>query len=141
MTRETDVALGPTPAADLARRSTIANDAKADICLSIHHNASGTNDPAHTAQGIETYAWPGGKGEMLAREVHRYLLAFTGAADRRVRPNKTFWMLRKPIAPAVLLELGFVTNAGEVVLLQEPTRRARLACGIAAGVMAQSDGR
>jgi N-acetylmuramoyl-L-alanine amidase len=135
MTRETDVALGPTLATDLARRSTISDQSDADICLSIHHNASGTSDPGHSAQGIETYAWPGGKGEELARRIHRLSLLFTGAADRGVRTDKKFWMIRKPVAPAVLLELGFVTNAGEVALLQEPVRRAQMVCAIAAGLI------
>lgn len=141
LTRTADVALAADPNADLRARSDAANKWGADACLSIHCNASGTADPRHTAQGIETYAMPGGRGEALARHIHRYTVALSGAKDRGVRTDRNFAMLRRTIMPAVLLELGYMTNAGEVVLLQKPLYRARLQLGIVAGLLAWAPGR
>jgi len=135
LTRTGDRELGPTLATDLRRRSDMVNDWGADACVSIHCNASGTADPGRTANGIETYALPGGRAEALARHIHRFLVVFTGAKDRGVRTNKRFWMLRMTAPPAVLVECGYVTNAGECALLQEHSYRTKLALAMAAGIM------
>lgn len=134
LTRETDIHLG------LISRCTIANKAKVDAFISVHHNASGTADPEHASSGIETFALPGGRAEVLAGKIQRFMVAFTGSKDRGVKTHENFLVLRKTAMPAVLVECGFVTNLGESVLLQQGTRRVRLACAIAAGLMTCNEG-
>lgn len=140
LTRDSDRHLGPDLVSDLRARSDTCNRWGADACVSVHCNASGTSDPQHLARGIETYALPGGRAEVLARSIHRFLVAFTGAKDRGVRTDQRFWMLRKTVPPAVLVECGYVTNAGECALLQQPTYRTRLVLAMAAGIMTWAEG-
>lgn len=50
--------------------------------------------------------------------------------------RSNFHVLRGSVMPAVLIELGFVTNANDVKLLEEKTIQLKLAKGIAEGIKA-----
>lgn len=85
-----------------------------DYFLSIHANAF-TNPTAH---GIETHALaPGGKGEKIAREIQKELVSATGLYDRGVKFSN-FHVLRVTDDPAVLVEIGFISNPKEEALMK-----------------------
>jgi N-acetylmuramoyl-L-alanine amidase len=69
----------------------------------------------------------------LAYAVHEALIAETGAVDRGVQ-QAPFYVLMGLEAPAVLVEVGFISHPEEGLLLAEPGYQAKLAAAITAGV-------
>lgn len=69
----------------------------------------------------------------LAYAVHEALIAETGAQDRGVQ-QAPFYVLMGLEAPAVLVEVGFVSHPEEVKSLSDAEYQAKLAHAITAGV-------
>lgn len=115
--------LGNSTATSLAARVNMANSWGANYFISLHCNAS---DIA-SASGSEAYAY------RLASEaayLGEYLLAglngATGLANRGVFANTGLYVLRRTYMPAVLVELGFITNEYDRLLLtSDPESFAR----------------
>ncbi len=89
------------------------------LCLSIHYNAH--NDVS--VSGIETFYHPTKpQDRAYANAIQARLIMATGAKDRGVKVFN-FHMVREPICPALLVELGFITNAEEEVKLHNAEYR------------------
>jgi N-acetylmuramoyl-L-alanine amidase len=94
-----------------AQRAAFANNAGADLVLSLH------TDSHHTAlaHGVATFHFGTGNGvtstvgEALAQFLQRELTARTGMLDCGAHP-KTWELLRLTRMPAVRIELGYLTN-------------------------------
>ena len=69
----------------------------------------------------------------LANLVQKKMITATGAVDRGVRTN-TFYVIRKPRTPALLIELGFGSHPTEGRKLATEEYRDRLATAIADGI-------
>ncbi|MFZ5827764.1 MAG: N-acetylmuramoyl-L-alanine amidase [Bacillota bacterium] len=100
---------------DLQARSALANRAKADLVLSIHANGGPPGDG-----GTEVFwAVPNlnaARSRRLAALAQEELVKALGLADRGVK-QRPFNVIRYSDAPAVLVELGFLTNPAEEALL------------------------
>lgn len=120
----------------LSVRTTRANNAGADIYISVHANAygSGWND----ANGIETLVYRiGDNGQtQLAKLVQAKLIAETGLKDRGVKERTDLAVLRDTKMPAILCECGFMTNIDEAKLLVSDDYRRKVARAICKGVCA-----
>lgn len=98
----------------LSYRCERANAAKADMYLSIHHNA-GTNGTE--SGGLEVYRHPNcsynSQTSVYQRVVYDNLIAAGIPKGNRSEPIKTadFQVLRSTNMPAVLCELGFMDSA------------------------------
>ena len=133
---------------DLTDRSRAANASESDIFVSIHINASGSS----AAQGIETYyyqpyaEYPSrinatyhanptrlNMSDTLANAIQSSLINATGAQNQGVK-RQTFAVLRETTAPAVLLELGFLSNPQEAARLNTSAYQETLANAIVAGI-------
>ena len=133
---------------DLTDRSRAANASESDIFVSIHINASGSS----AAQGIETYyyqpyaEYPSrinatyhanstrlSMSDTLANAIQSSLINSTGAQNQGVK-RRTFAVLRETTAPAVLLELGFLSNPQEAARLNTSAYQETLANAIVAGI-------
>ncbi len=115
----------------LMDRTKLANDAKADIFISLHANAA-VRSAAH---GIETLYYPGSfQGDKLARIVQNQLIKATKANDRGIKPRDNLYVLKKTYMPAILVEVGFITNAREEHLLNEREYLYLLMNSVAQGV-------
>ena len=133
---------------DLTDRSRAANASESDIFVSIHINASGSS----AAQGIETYyyqpyaEYPSrinatyhanptrlSMSDTLANAIQSSLINATGAQNQGVK-RQTFAVLRETTAPAVLLELGFLSNPQEAARLSTSAYQETLANAIVAGI-------
>lgn len=126
LTRSADVDVG------LKRRSVLANEAKADIFVSIHCNASETN---HNFQGLYVYHYPGSvQGAALAQAIQTPACQFTGAVDRGIN-SANFSVVRESKMPAVLVETGFMTCHEELLRLKDDSYQTRMAQGIAQGII------
>ena len=133
---------------DLTDRSRAANASESDIFVSIHINASGSS----AAQGIETYYYQPyaeylsrinatyhanptrlSMSDTLANAIQSSLINATGAQNQGVK-RQTFAVLRETTAPAVLLELGFLSNPQEAARLNTSAYQETLANAIVAGI-------
>jgi N-acetylmuramoyl-L-alanine amidase len=112
-------------------RAAFANQANADLVLSLHTDA---NSSMH-AQGLATYHFGNGSGatstvgEALAGFIQRELLIRTGMLDCRTQA-RTWEMLRLTRMPAVRVEVGYLTNMGDRRRLLDPAFRDVVAEGI-----------
>lgn len=94
---------------DLAFRAELANANQADLFVSIHAN-SVANIAAH---GTEVYYYPGStEGRRLAMGIQSRLVAALQTADRGVKAED-FQVLRATNCPAVLVEVAFLSHAGD----------------------------
>jgi N-acetylmuramoyl-L-alanine amidase len=123
MTRTTDVGFGPTRS-DLAYRAFLSNKCKASLFLSIHINAVG--DP--NQRGFMVF-YGSGRLSRDAAVLFDKTLRDAGLHWRREPPhqNKTFVVIYSTSSPALLLELGFLTNPGDRSNLQWAPYRAKIA--------------
>ena len=80
------------------------------------------------------YAHKLGLSPGLADSVSRTLSREAGIAARGSKPER-FFVLRNTLIPAVLVEVGFITNPNEAGLLRSPEYRQRLADSITKSVL------
>lgn len=124
LTRDGDYFVG------LRQRCDIANAQSNAIFVSIHFNGA----PRSAADGIETYYYSG-QSASLAASVHKRVLAATGLEDRHVR-RRGFFVIRRTNIPAVLVELGFLSNPDTAQKVSgSPAYRQRLADAVARGIL------
>lgn len=133
MTRDTDrdfAGATYSEGEDLAGRVKIANDANANVFVSIHMNSSG--DPS--AKGTETYSYPSSqRGAQLAQLVQRQVVFFADTLDRGAK-TANFYVLRNTKMTAILVEVAFISNPKDEQLLTDHAFRVKVAVGIFEGV-------
>ncbi len=119
MTRTEDVTVS------LSERVNIANNAGADIFVSIHNNAFDG-----TAQGIETYYYeglpPDSKSADLSHNLQDELIDEIDSPDRGVK-TANYHVLRETSMPASLTENMFIDNPDEEAKLMDPEVRQWIA--------------
>lgn len=125
------ISRGPDSGPTEAERAAFANDAGADLFLSLHCDA---NQSPH-AQGVATFHFGNGYGttstvgELLAGFIQRELAARTGLLDCRTHA-KTWEILRLTRCPAVRIEIGYLTNPNDRARMSDPAFRDVVAEGI-----------
>ncbi len=123
--------LGNSNASSLAARANQANEWGADYFISLHTNAS--ENPFGSGSEALVYAVDS-KAGVLGENILTQLTALTGFKDRGVKPRPGLYVLRKTRMPAVLVELGFITNPYEAQLMAE--RPDLFALGVYNGLLA-----
>ena len=122
LTREADVTL------PLASRVALANQEQADLFVSLHFNAAKNT----AARGIETLYHTSGK--RLAELIQAQLVKELGGVDRGVKRRTDLYVLKHTNCPAVLVELGFLTNPESEVKLNSVSYLTMAARAIAQAV-------
>jgi len=116
--------------ADLRNRAQMANNWGADYFISIHTNSS--TSPA--LNGFETYVYRlGGEAERIARAINNEFAGPLGSVDRGVR-SANFAVLRRTNMPAVLVELGYLSNPTEALNLNSSAWRSAAARELAEAI-------
>lgn len=102
-TRTTDIYLAPVA------RANISNQVMADLFVSIHRNSAANA----TAKGTEilVYSNSGKKSVMAGSLCARY--AALGFTNRGIKERRELAVLKHTVMPAVLLELGFISNSAD----------------------------
>lgn len=128
---------------DLYERADIANAAKGDLYISVHSNAHETNS---SICGVETLYYPSQKSKLdnrdnytLANIIQQELLRELKTVDRGLIPREGLVVTRETKMPAVIAELGFLTNSQERALLSTENYRQRCASALANGIMRYVD--
>ena len=115
---------------ELHQITSASNEFGADLFISIHCN-SATNPEAH---GTETFCYRfGGPSEQLANCIQNQILKEFDLGDRGTKEGN-FAVVRDTNCPAVLIELAFISNADEELLLADPVMQDKFAAAIARGV-------
>jgi N-acetylmuramoyl-L-alanine amidase len=123
MTRSTDVFL-PLP-----EITNITNSIMPDVFVSVHTNSSTNPD----ITGIETYFYTN-QSIPLANRVHRQLTSRINTQDRGVRQAR-FYVIHHTQVPAILCEMGYISNSDERYSLTTEGRQNQTADAIADGVV------
>lgn len=115
----------------LESRVNMANKSNANYFVSIHVNSALTEE----ANGIETYYYPTSiVGSQFAITVQTQLINQLKLKDRGVKP-RDLYVLRKTKMPAILTEIGFLSNTVEGTLLSTKEFKQRAAQALADGIM------
>ena len=108
--------LGNSLNSSLRARVQDANTWGADYFISLHTNAS----EIASATGTEAFVYARqGRAYGLAQDIVQGVTDVTGLPDRGTFVRSGLYVLRKTAMPAVLLELGFITNPGDAALMNE----------------------
>ncbi|WP_087065645.1 N-acetylmuramoyl-L-alanine amidase family protein [Intestinibacillus massiliensis] len=108
--------LGTSNASSLAARVNMANSWPADYFISIHCNAN--VNPA--INGTEVYVFSRNtQSYWLAEHVLDGIVQRVGTRDNGVRLNPGLYVLRRTRMPAILVELAYLTNAGDAQKLRD----------------------
>ena len=108
--------LGTSTASSLALRVNQANAWGADYFISLHTNASSIS----SASGVEAYAYSRPSAAFrLGENILEQLSQSTGLRNRGMKVRSGLYVLRRTQMPAVLVELGFITNANDAALLRD----------------------
>jgi len=112
---------------DNRARAEAANAVGAELYISLHMNAEEVDLSEHpdgwgTASGITVFYYPGSSRGREAAEAISAELAEGNLPDRGVKTAK-FTVLKYTAMPAVLIELGFMTNREDVKEIQANYKR------------------
>ncbi|WP_308641806.1 MULTISPECIES: N-acetylmuramoyl-L-alanine amidase family protein [Paenibacillus] len=113
---------------ELKQRVKVAEKLNADLFVSIHANSSSSS----AASGTETY-YQRSNSKKLAQTIHKYLVAATGFKNRGVQYGN-FHVIRETTMPAVLLEVGFISNKSEESKMNDASRQQAVAEGVVKGI-------
>jgi len=108
-------------------RVSFANNQQADLFLSIHGNSAKA-----TISGTETYYY---RPESLdfAKVVHKYVTAAAGFPDRKVRVAD-YRVINKTTMPAVLVEVGYLSNANDEAAMYKDDFQNQVAASLVAAI-------
>jgi N-acetylmuramoyl-L-alanine amidase len=126
MTREGDEDLYPRDRVD------IINQVEPTLALSIHYNALPDAGDALNTAGIGMF-WYNAQAHDLSEYLHDYLVRELDRPSYGVYWNNLA-LTRPTVAPAVLLELGFMINPYEFEWITDPDAQAELAAGLAEAI-------
>jgi N-acetylmuramoyl-L-alanine amidase len=119
----------------LPDRVAVANRTPGSIFVSVHYNWARRRG----ASGIEIH-YESDRSRRLAANVLRSTLRAYPATNRGIKRSR-FHVLRNSKRPAILCELGFLSNSGDNRWVQSPGVRQKLAERIANGISAERAGR
>ena len=134
MTRTTDVYVyGPNASGpdELQARVDVGTANKSDIFVSVHINSFSNPNVG----GISTYYYDKTQYDTrLASRIQAKIADESGfAGDRGIQPGNLY-VLRRSLMPAILLELGFISNPKEEALLKKDNVQQQFADEVAAGI-------
>lgn len=112
LTRSTDEYIS------LYERANMANELNADLFVSVHINAHSKT----SVKGVEVLYSPytTQKSDVLAKYILDKLVSKLGAVNRGIVQRPNLIVIRETTMPAALVELGFLSNSEEEILLQQP---------------------
>lgn len=113
----------------LQDRVTFSEDEEPEIFVSIHVNSAVATEP----KGIETHYYHDYSNE-LAKVVHSHLAKEIDTKDRGLFKSK-FYVINHTTVPAILCEIGFISNEEERNELVSDSRKQKTAKAIADGII------
>ncbi|MDF2678018.1 MAG: cell wall hydrolase/autolysin [Bacillota bacterium] len=122
--------LGHNNTSSLAERVRMSNGWPANYFISIHANAN--ENP--NINGAEMYIYQyNTQANWLAQNIMNGVLQYTDLSDNGVRENKSLYVLRRTNMPAVLVEMGYLTNYHDAQIIRD--QQWQIAYGIYIGIL------
>lgn len=109
-----ETSLGNSNSSSLRIRVDEANSFGADYFISLHANAS--SNPTVSGSEALVYSSPSVASE-LGEDILIWLNRITGLRNRGIIERPGLYVLRKTQMPAVLVEMGFISNPGDANLM------------------------
>lgn len=122
---------------DLKNRLRFTKENGAALFVSIHMNQF----PSENVRGLQVYYAASDKSRTVAEAIQNHARTYLQPTNTRL-PKKTtsaIYLLHRMEIPAVLVECGFLSNAGELEKLKDPQYRQALALTIAVACTAAMD--
>lgn len=116
----------------IEKRCQIANNAGANLYVSVHANAD--KGIWGNANGIETLTYGSGESLRIGQIIQRHLITDTGLRDRGMKDGSWLGVVQGTNMPAVLTENGFMDNLIEAKLLLSEQYRQKVAVAHAKGI-------
>ena len=118
---------------DMQRRVRIMEEASPDLIVSIHQN-SYPEEYVHGGQVF--YHKNSASGQTAAGLIQEQLrLVADPDNNRQIKPDESYYLLKKTSDPIVIVECGFLSNYAEAEKLNTPEYQDKLAWAICMGVM------
>ena len=125
----------------LSERPLLANKNDAALFVSIHVNSA----TKPSANGIEVFYaeknnhnYYGRTSKQVATTVYNNLISETGAFPRKVK-TENHLVTRSSYMPAILVEIGFISNQAELEKMIDPAYQQKLANAISQGIITELD--
>lgn len=117
--------------ADTKNRVALINGYPDARLISIHQNTL----PGHpSVRGAQSFHNGKGSAEAMAQCIQRSLNAAVNSREKDARRiDSSIYLMAHAACPAVLVECGFLSNAEDTALLQQPEHQLHLAAVIASG--------
>jgi N-acetylmuramoyl-L-alanine amidase len=138
MTRDSDEGLYDANASskkvqDMKRRVALMDETAPDLAVSIHQN-SYTEEYVH---GAQVFYYTGSiEGQRLADTIQQSMVERVDPDNtRQVKPNNSYYLLKKTETPIVIVESGFLSNQTEADQLCSPLYQDRIAWAITMGIL------
>lgn len=138
MTRESDDGLydpgtSNKKVQDMKRRIAIIDETDPQITVSIHQNSY----PEEYVHGAQVFFYTGSReGQELAEVIQRQLVDKVDPENKRqVKPNDSYYLLKKTGTPIVIVECGFLSNAEEAEKLCDDEYQEEIAWAIHMGIL------
>ncbi len=129
---QTTMTLEKDKTVSLQERCDISNETRPDLFVSIHVNSS-VNDAIY---GVETHWWKQ-DSVVYAETVHKHLSKNFNKWKTKDRGlfKSQFYVINHTEAPAILVEIGFISNADERAAIITQKRQSEIAKAITDGIM------
>ena len=112
---DNNTVLGTSNSTSLTERVRQANGWGADVFLSLHTNAA-TSSAANGSEAL-IYSTSSTVANGLAEDILTEMTALTGLRNRGVIERPGLYVLRRTAMPAVLVEMGFISNPSDAALM------------------------
>ena len=141
MTRTDDVSihsegadtLRQKKASDLRNRVALVNATPGAVLVSIHQNSLPSVPSVHGAQTFYGAAAPSGTLAVSVQDALNQSVNI-GNEKHEKKIDSSIYLMKNVTCPAILVECGFLSNAAETRLLQEPEHQKLIAAAIVAGL-------
>ena len=131
MTREDDV-MEETKLEDMKKRVELINKTKPAIAVSIHQNSY----PDSSVKGAQVFYYTDSEiSKDAASLMQEELRKKDNENTRQIKDNNNFYMLKKTEVPTIIVECGFLSNAGEAEKLVSDEYQEQMAEAICSGIM------
>lgn len=110
-----DTVLGTSNSSSLVARVNDANSWGADLFLSLHTNAS--VNPAANGSECLIYSNAATVAREVSEDILEQMTLITGLRNRGIVERPGLYVLRRTAMPAVVVEMGFITNPSDADLM------------------------
>ena len=110
-----DTVLGTSNSSSVTARVREANEWGADVLISLHANAS--INPSATGTEALIYSKSSTEAFNIATDILKEMNLITGLRNRGIVERPGLYILRRSKMPAVLVEMGFITNPNDAELM------------------------